>query len=181
MKNYYTPVKLFSAVGIALALFTSCDKAKFNTNALVKGDPIFYKVPATNTQTFSLNNRLEMDLNTWAKQNNFNPNSINSIKVAEFTLSIIDSSRTPYTFNEIDEVTWAVVSGGVEVASSTTNSFTKNNDTSVKLKVQDMDFKKILNDTNTTLRLSGSTNTPIEHEFQLKAQINYNVNATLND
>lgn len=181
MKNYYTPFKFLSVLGMAIILIASCNKAKFNTTALVKGDPIFYTVPASNTQSFNLSQRLEMDMNTWAKQNNFDANKINTVKIAEFTLSIVDSSKAPYTFNDVDEVTWAVVSSGVTVATSRTSSFSKTGESTAKLTIQDMDLKKILNDTTTTVRLSGTTNTPIEHEFQLKAQINYNVNATLND
>lgn len=176
-KSYY------SLFVFALTLFTitACDKAKFNTNALVKGDPAYFVVPATSQQSFSLAKPLGTNMDTWAKQNNFDPKRINSVKVNEFTLSIVDSNQTPYTFDIIDEVTWSVISSGVTVATSKTSVFSRDGSSTAKLNIQNIDIKKAMSDTTTTLKLECKSNTPIEHEFTLKAQISYDVNAALNE
>lgn len=176
-KPYYS----FFVFALTLLTFTACDKAKFNTNALVKGDPAYFVVSANNQQTFSLTKPLGANMDTWAKQNNFDPNRINSVKVNEFTLFIVDSSQNPYTFDIVDEVTWSVVTGGVTVASSTTNSFTRDGSTTARLNVQSVDIKKAMNDSTTMIKLDCKSNTPIEHQFTLKAQISYDVNASLNE
>ncbi len=178
MKKPYYSLFVFA---LTLFMITACDKAKFNTNALINGDPAYFVVAANNQQTFSVTKPLGTNMDTWAKQNNFDPNRINSVKVNEFTLSIVDSSQNPYTFDIVDEVTWSVVSGGVTVASSTTNSFTRDGSTSARLNVQNVDIKKAMNDSTTTIKIDCKSNTPIEHEFTLKAQISYTVNAALNE
>lgn len=167
---------------LALIVITGCDKASFNTNLLIKGDPAYFDVPVTSDATFDIKSKVTMNVNEWATKNNFDVKKVNSIKVNELVLSIVDTTSKPYTFDIIDMVEWSIVSGkGAVLASAQTPNDKKDGKTSMTLTVKDTDIKSIMSDTLATLRLNGTLNAPVEHPFKFKADVKYTINAaTLN-
>lgn len=162
----------------ALLVIAGCDKASFNTNLLIKGDPLYYDVPVTSSSTFDFRSKVALNVNDWATKNNFDVKRVNSIKVNELVLSIVDSSTTPYTFDIIDMVEWSIISGkGDVLVSSQTQNDKKDGKTSMTLSVKDTDIKGIMSDSSATLRLTGTLNAPIEHAFKFKADLKYTINA----
>jgi hypothetical protein len=168
-------------LSLFLSSLSGCDDIEV-INQNVNSKSVVFDLPPQPAGEYVFTQDIAFNFDSLVDQFGISLLNLTSVTPQSVTLTIIDASATPVTFDLLDHVELSVLAATLtETMIASKNPVPHTGVSTLALDVNNSaDILAFANTNNVTIKLKAGLNAPLDHQVQIKADVKWHITAELN-